>query len=61
MMTSKQSQDESRDDIRLVFNVFDEDGQGQVSLRELRRVAQELGETVSDEVLQDMIDRISSK
>ena len=60
MMTVKQHAEETREDIRKVFGVFDEDGQGNISLRELRKVANELGETVTDDVLQDMIDRIDS-
>ena len=51
----------TREDIRRVFHVFDEDASGSVTLRELKRVANELGETIEDDVLQDMIDRISSR
>lgn len=36
--------------------MFDEDGTGKVSFRNLKRVSQEIGETLTDEELQEMID-----
>merc|ERR1712110_855367 len=55
MMTGKMGEKESREDIEKVFKLFDDDNTGKVSLRNLRRVAQELGENIDDEELQDMI------
>lgn len=49
MMTAKMSDSDSREDIQKVFNLFDDDQTGKISLRNLKRVAKELGETMSGE------------
>ena len=39
-----------------VFRFFDDDETGKISFRNLKRVAKELGENMSDEEIQEMID-----
>merc|ERR1712167_40476 len=56
MMTGKMGEKDTREDIEKVFKLFDDDNTGKISLRNLRRVAQELGENI-DEELQDMINQ----
>lgn len=49
MMTAKMSDKDTREDINKVFNLFDDDQTGHITLRNLKRVANELGETMSGE------------
>ncbi|SJL13638.1 probable CDC31-spindle pole body component, centrin [Armillaria ostoyae] len=44
------------DEIRRAFQLFDDDNTGKISLRNLRRVAKEIGDRLEDDELQAMID-----
>ena len=57
MMTARMSDKDTREDISKVFRLFDDDGTGLITIKNLRRVARELGETMTEEELQEMIDR----
>merc|ERR1712167_41516 len=53
MMIGKMGEKDSREDIEKVFKLFDDDNTNKISFRNLARVAEELGENIDDEELQD--------
>eukprot|EP01027_Heterolobosea_sp_BB2_P008623 GEZU01012796.1.p1 GENE.GEZU01012796.1~~GEZU01012796.1.p1 ORF type:complete len:200 (-),score=46.76 GEZU01012796.1:163-681(-) len=56
LMTAKMSEKDSREEILKAFRLFDYDETGKISFANLKRVATELGENMTDEELQEMID-----
>jgi hypothetical protein len=55
IMTEKYLARDPEDEWRKAFAIFDEAGEGRISLKNLRRVAKELGEPIEDDELAAMI------
>ena len=56
MVSPRMLNRDSREEIMKVFSLFDDDNSGAISFKNLKRVAMELGENLTDEELQEMID-----
>merc|ERR1712109_362857 len=56
MMCLKADMENAEDEIRLAFNVFDGDGNGFINRQELAVVMNNLGERLTQEEIQTMID-----
>ena len=56
MVTPRMQNRDSREEIMKVFALFDDDNSGSISYKNLKRVATELGENLTDEELQEMVD-----
>ncbi len=59
MMTAKMSDRDTREDLEKVFRLFlgDDDKADKILIKHLKRVARELNENMSEEELQEMINR----
>ncbi|XP_014310410.1 centrin-2 [Myotis lucifugus] len=57
VMTQKMCEKDSKEDILKAFKLFDDDETGTISFDNLKRVSKELGEDMTDEELQEMIDK----
>merc|ERR1712100_336507 len=56
MMTNKILNKDPKDDMLKAFRLFDDDQTGSVSLKNLKRVAKETNQTLTDDELQEMLD-----
>lgn len=59
-ITSKLGDKESREGINKIFELFDDDNSHSINLKNLSRVAKELGETMTQEELSEMLERAAS-
>lgn len=57
LMTKRVNDKDSRANINKIFALFDDERTGFISAKNLRRVAQELGENLSNEELDELIRR----
>jgi len=56
IMSQKMAERDPKDEILKAFKLFDDDESGKISFKNLKRVSKELGENLTDEELQEMID-----
>ena len=57
LMTRRVSDKDTRANINKVFALYDDERTGFISVKNLRRIAQELSENISEEELQELITR----
>uniref|UniRef100_A0A8B9X5W2 EF-hand domain-containing protein n=1 Tax=Bos mutus grunniens TaxID=30521 RepID=A0A8B9X5W2_BOSMU len=56
IMSVKMSEKDEKEEILKAFKLFDDDDTGSISLNNIKRVAKELGENLTDDELQEMLD-----
>ncbi|XP_054497487.2 centrin-2 [Agelaius phoeniceus] len=56
VMSQRMAEKDSKEEILKAFKLFDDDETGKISFQNLKRVAKVLGENLTDEELQEMID-----
>eukprot|EP00918_Siedleckia_nematoides_P015809 GHVU01034171.1.p1 GENE.GHVU01034171.1~~GHVU01034171.1.p1 ORF type:complete len:168 (-),score=43.40 GHVU01034171.1:971-1474(-) len=61
IMGAKVCSRDPREEMLKAFRLFDDDGSGKISFKNLKRVAKDLGENISDEELKEMIEEADKK
>lgn len=56
IMSTRMGDRDSKEEILKVFKLFDEDNTGYITFRNLKRICQELGESLSEDEISEMID-----
>ncbi|GBG28222.1 Calmodulin [Hondaea fermentalgiana] len=56
IVARKKAERTPEEEVSKAFELFDEQGKGKISLRDLRKISRELGENLSEHELQAMID-----
>ena len=55
IMMKKMGETDQKDALEEAFNLFDKDGDGEITFEDLKTVAEELNETMTDEELIEML------
>ena len=59
-ISSKLGNRETRDGIERIFDLFDDDRTGSINFNNIKRVAKDLGETMTNDELREMLQRAST-
>ena len=57
LMSSRITDDDPREEISKLFQLFDDDKTGYITIQSLRRVIKDLGENISEEEIQEIMNR----
>lgn len=57
LMTARVSNKDTREDLKKVFNLFDDEKSGYITIKNLKRVIRDLGENIDEHELQEMIEK----
>lgn len=57
LMTARVSSKDTKEDLKKVFHLFDDEKTGFISIKNLKRVIKDLGENIDEHELQEMIEK----